>query len=219
MTIEASAFVLLAYIACRNRVPWKAIGIIAAVTFLVLVPLNAVYRQALRGESLGTSAALSQAISSPYAQTNSPTNPTTYVFTRFRMIDNVALIEADTPSLFPFANGANYYELPAIVFVPRALWPAKPALTEGADFSRSYWQITQSSITTSTPLTQIGDLYRNFGLLGLIIGMVVWGLAIGFWQTLRYRWTSPVFAVVFLYSILYYVVYVESDLPALWRQR
>ncbi len=213
-TIEAIAFVLLAYIACRRRVPWKTIVVVIVLALGVLVPLNTVYREALRSGSQNASAALNQAISSPYAPTTSPTDPVTFLLTRFRSIDNVALIVSQTPSLYPFAGGNTYYELPAIALVPRAIWPTKPALTTGADFSQTYWQIP-SFLRTSTPLTQVGDLYRNFGLWGVILGTLLWGVVIGGWQRLRQRWTSPLFACVFLYSVLYYVTYVESDLPEL----
>lgn len=213
-TIEPTVFVLLAYIAYRRRIPWRSIGLLVAITLLILVPINTVYRQALRGGAQSTSGALAQALNGPNGVLPSPTDPVSYVFTRFRSIDNVALIVAETPRSFPYADGSHYYELPAIALVPRALWPSKPALTEGADFSYSYWEVPRR-IRTSTPLTQVGDLYRNFGLGGVVIGMIVWGLVVGVWQRLRWRWASPVFTAVYLYSLFYYVPYVESDIPAL----
>jgi hypothetical protein len=215
-TLEPLIYTALAYAVCRGRFPWRPIAVVAAVTLLFLVPVNTVYRETVRGETgIRPSHALRQALS------GAPTNVTPgqavensyrYLFTRFRQIDNVALIEARTPSLFPFAGGVEYAQLPAIILVPRALWPSKPKLVAPAEFAHSYWHAADY-IRTSTPITQIGDLFRNFGTRGVLIGMFVCGGAIAALTRLYRRWRSPRLDMVYIYSLVYFVVVVESTIP------
>ncbi|PZS07612.1 MAG: hypothetical protein DLM64_14600 [Solirubrobacterales bacterium] len=211
-------FVLLAYVVAHNRVPVRSTIVLALIALLVVVPLAELYRSATRTQQESAPQALSQAFSSRHGGLGQALSQAyRYGAGRFRNIDSVALIVARTPSVFPFAGGKDYFALPAIILVPRALWPQKPSLTTGGDFSHTYWEIP-SSVQTATPLTQTGDLYRNFGLVGVVVGMLLWGLAVGAWQRLAWRLHSPRFAVVFIYSLVYTIAGIESDLPELIAQ-
>jgi hypothetical protein len=216
LAVQPLLFVGLAYVRSRGRVPWVRIVLVAAVTLAVLVPVTDSYRKSLRNEAVSQSQALSQAVSHRPAESaaSSLTASFDYVFTRFRLIDSVALIVTNTPRAFPYAGGSRYWSLPALIAVPRALWPEKPAINDSAEFSHSYWEVPQN-ISTSTPITQSGDLYRSLGLGGVIVGMLIWGLVIGGWQRAYERWRSPRMEMIFLYTLVYFVAYVESDLPQL----
>jgi hypothetical protein len=69
-------------------------------------------------------------------------------------------------------------------FVPRVLWPDKPSVTRGAWFS-TYLGLfqTESEATTSIGMTAAGELYWNYGTVGVLLGM----LAIGCLQGLLWR--------------------------------
>ena len=64
--------------------------------------------------------------------------------------------------------------------VPRVLWPDKPSVTRGAWFS-TYLGLfqTESEATTSVGMTATGELYWNFGTIGVIAGMLLIGSCIG----------------------------------------
>jgi oligosaccharide repeat unit polymerase len=60
-------------------------------------------------------------------------------------------------------------------FIPRPLWPGKPIVGDfGLWFSRLYLDL--ASLTSNGP-TVFGDLYRNFGFLGIPFGLFILGLA------------------------------------------
>jgi len=62
-------------------------------------------------------------------------------------------------------------------FVPRVLWPSKPDVTRGAWFDAYIGQArTAEEATTSLGMTATGDLYWNFGTLGVLAGMLLIGL-------------------------------------------
>lgn len=69
-------------------------------------------------------------------------------------------------------------------FVPRLLWPDKPTVTRGTWFSTYLGAFRdEAEATTSIGMTAIGELYWNFGLAGVLVGM----LAIGCFQGLLWR--------------------------------
>ncbi|MDQ3662247.1 MAG: hypothetical protein M3454_14560 [Actinomycetota bacterium] len=206
----------LAYVVIRRRIPWRAVSIALVVTFVVLLPANTAYRASLREGPGDTGSALERTVTRPglYRPDRLVSDAYGYTFRRFRLIDSVALIVSNTPSKYPWARGNRYLQLPLVIAVPRAVWPQKPELDDSTQFSTTYWQFPPSD-RTATGLTQVGDLYRNFGLMGVAVGMLAWGLAMGGSSRLYRRWFSPRLEVIWLYGLLKAVTYVESDLPFL----
>jgi hypothetical protein len=218
--LEPLVFVLLAYIAVRGKIPWVAIAIGVAISAFVLLPVNLIYRDQVRGRSESPTIGLQRAITVAASSTRpdelggASLNPVSYFTTRFRQIDSVALIVSQTPSVYGFGSGQNYVQLPILLTVPRLLWPEKPALITSREFAQSYWQVWQGA-QTSIGLTQVGDLFRNFGLIGVGIGLLFWGLALGGWSRWTRRTGSPRLQMIYLYSIPQAVVVIELGLPDL----
>jgi hypothetical protein len=82
---------------------------------------------------------------------------------------------ADTPAMVPFWGGETYYP---ILFkpIPRAVWPDKPEEMSGQTFGHRYAMISAGNTGTSINLPQLVELYANFGLIGVIAGMFLFGL-------------------------------------------
>lgn len=194
---------VLAYVACVGRVPWRHIGIMLIATILVLIPVNSMYRHARKAPSDTSSIWQSAARNNPL-----------YITRRFRLVDHIALIKTKTPAVYPYEGGSRYWTLPQLIFVPRVLWSDKPVLNDAQEFSHTYWEIPVE-VKTSTPLTQIGDLYRNFGWNGVLSGMVLWGMVVGLLLALTRRFNSPRMQMIYLFSLATWVVDIESDLPQL----
>jgi hypothetical protein len=65
-------------------------------------------------------------------------------------------------------------------FVPRFFWPEKPDVSRGAWFTVYLGGASnEEESTTSTALTAPGELYWNFGTLGVVAGMIIVGSLIG----------------------------------------
>jgi hypothetical protein len=91
-----------------------------------------------------------------------------------------AIIEITDQQGLEWGRTMNYV---LVGFVPRMFWKAKPNLDRGREFTAELG-IASSAETahTSTGQTSPGELYRNFGWIGVILGMLVLGLGIGgFW--------------------------------------
>jgi len=196
-----------AFVACRGRVPWKAVAIGTALGILVLLPATIAYRSVLRP----TAAVGATNIRTPIGLFNETAD---YLGVRFRLADSVALIQARTPEVYPYANGRRYTLLPALITLPRAVWGNKPILNDGLEFSHTYWEVPPS-ITTATPLTQPGDLYRNFAWPGVLAGMALWGALVGMLTRLNGLRRSPRLELMCLVALVQVVPFVDSDLPQL----
>ncbi len=79
------------------------------------------------------------------------------------------------PDTHPYLLGQSYYRL-LFVPVPRSLWSGKPE-----DTQRIFARVLDPKLGrrgTTIPPGVVGDLYINFGRLG-VIGMVAWGFFFG----------------------------------------
>ncbi len=94
----------------------------------------------------------------------------------------------------------------ATAFVPRFLWPSKPVVGVSEQIGNLYFHIQYSSPAT----TYMGDLYRNFGILGVLPGMLILGITLrGLYAWLIERQTTTPLRVG-LFLVLAWTVNYES---------
>jgi hypothetical protein len=95
---------------------------------------------------------------------------------RLRQVENVAVVIRDTPSVFPYARGQDVSDALLLTAIPRVVWPDKPVFDAGRRFPQLYLSQPVESRSTTGP-SHFGDLYRNFGIPGVVIGMGLLGMA------------------------------------------
>jgi hypothetical protein len=93
-----------------------------------------------------------------------------------------AYVISRTPSSVPYWGGETYSTL-LTTFIPRVLYPDKPQKTLGQDYGHRYHFIGPHDKTTSINLEQTVEMYANFGVKGVLIGM----LLMGFVYSMLYR--------------------------------
>lgn len=107
---------------------------------------------------------------------------------RLELLTCVAWILRLSPQARSFVRGnLPWWMVPIYPFVPRLFWPSKPILVEGQRFTIALGALRASQITngvSSTSVTYPGDLYLQFGLLGIPVGMFLLGL-VAQWFTNR----------------------------------
>jgi hypothetical protein len=91
------------------------------------------------------------------------------VLREFVALDSFSTIIAAGPNQFPFRYGGTYVDTVLFV-IPRSLWPAKPR-----SFSFAVGQYL-FGLDTDIPPGYIGELYINFHVVGIIVGMYLMGL-------------------------------------------
>ncbi len=92
-----------------------------------------------------------------------------------------------TPKKVAFWSGASYKTL-FRGWIPRFLWKEKPKEHWGNKFGHRYHILYPSNHSMSLNLPWITEMYVNFGRIGVLFGMVLVGLFLGF---LDYFLNSP----------------------------
>lgn len=64
-------------------------------------------------------------------------------------------------------------------FVPRFLWRDKPSMSRGGWFAHYIGQVESDQSTMSLGITATGELFWNFGIIGIVAGMLFIGLLLG----------------------------------------
>lgn len=62
--------------------------------------------------------------------------------------------------------------------IPRTLWPEKPVLYLGKEIGKKIYRVGDR-VNTGIPPGLIAELYLNFGLLGILSGMALFGIFLG----------------------------------------
>jgi len=94
-------------------------------------------------------------------------------------LDNVsplAVVVSNYEALAPYEEAwginNNIYVDTVTFFIPRVVWPEKPVSIEPSKYADLYFNFSENSFT----ITPMGDLLRNFGPIGVPIGMIILGV-------------------------------------------
>jgi len=125
-------------------------------------------------------------------------NTFSMVASRQQAMDSFAAIISQTPRPNPYLLGYDFITIPCNL-IPSFIWPGKPRPRDGEIFDSKYWHM---SFRGHAGATFMGDLYMNFGLPGVIVGMFLTGIFIRFIYIYLVKLTgksSP--------GVLYYMVF------------
>jgi hypothetical protein len=160
----------------RGRLPWKFIAV--SIMLLVLAaPVVQKFRELSQQDVIGqrATALLVPAVQATAKDASASFSGAVDTLTgRVRQVENVAVILRDTPSAFPHTGGADIPGAIMAALVPRVVWPGKPIQDAGREFPQVYLGQPATARSALGP-THFGDLYRNFGIAGVLIGMGLLG--------------------------------------------
>jgi len=155
----------------------------ATVAFFLVVISPSVQAYRLQVDQGGTPTGLRSRITTPLSLVAGGSNntldtaKTAYQNTLTEERDlttDIALIQARTPSIYPYEHGRRWTLAPLAAAVPRALWPGKPSLSNGSEIAFKYGG-APTAYGTSMPATLVGDEWIQFGWLGVIFASLVVG--------------------------------------------
>jgi len=118
---------------------------------------------------------------------------------RLEAVSSVAVVVSNYEKLEPYEESYgikdNIWNDTLYFFVPRPLWKDKPVGSSPRDYSDLYFHYGENSFI----ITPMGDLLRNFGPVGVLLGMIILGAVLSliyntliegkefsFWRTLLY---------------------------------
>ncbi len=179
--IVAVLAVLIPRAGARRRLPATVIVTAILLFLLIIIPFNEAYRSDARGtvtlsvrQAVATAPSTLRQIVSGDRSPSVISNSVIYLAQRIREIDSPAIIMQRTPSEIPYSSPIQLAEAPVIDLTPRALWPGKPILATGYEFSQQYFGLPPD-VYTSSAITPEGDLYRHGGWIPLAAGMFLFG--------------------------------------------
>jgi hypothetical protein len=179
--VTAIVAVAIAWASAGRGMPRRLILGATAFFLLLVIPFTIFYRGEVRGGAadLGPRAAAAAAPAAAIAAASSASAGTipesvSYLELRLQEIDAPAIVVQRTPSQVPYVSLAQVPETLAADLVPRALWPGKPILDPGYQFSQDYYG-TPSRLVTAAAITPEADLYRYGGWVPLVAGMFALG--------------------------------------------
>ena len=181
-----------------------------------MVPFNQSYRSTARNASgtLSVSQAL-DAAPSILGQTIGTGNvggvlssSASFLLARIRVIDSPAIIMQRTPAEIGFVSPVQLVTAPIVALVPRAVWPGKPILDSGYEFSQTYYELP-ATVYTSSAITPVGDLYLHGGWIPVIVGMFLLGCGVRLLDDVMDVYGSP--HCVFLFLLLFPSLVKQED--------
>lgn len=204
--------IAIPYSSARSRLPKAMLAVLGIIFLAIVIPFTQAYRSTARsstvtltaGQAVGTVPGILR------ATLNSENNLLTvlpysvsYLLQRGQDIDSPAIIMQRTPSQIGFSSPVDLITGPLSAQIPRALWPTKPILATGYQFSQRYYGLPATVYTSST-ITPIGDLYRHGGWVPVIVGMFVFGCGIRLLDDVLDVRANPhaAFLVLFLFPSL-----------------
>lgn len=112
---------------------------------------------------------------SPMSLADTAQMVSTLFLSRIDAVSSLAVIIRDHESNIPAELGAgitnNILRDAEAGFIPRVLWPSKPASGNTEEIGNIYFDTSFNS----PAVTYMGDLYRNFGTIGVFPGMFILG--------------------------------------------
>lgn len=139
----------------------------------VLFPIAAIVQRVQTGASLVESLVGQQSPFLSYVQA---------FVSRFIGTEALTLIVARTPEQVQYQHGETLL-LIIYSFVPRVIWSGKPSIIM-CRYNNIYFSGRGPDTGTCSAMTVPGELYWNFGAVGVIGGLFVFGIIVG----LLYRW-------------------------------
>jgi hypothetical protein len=125
---------------------------------------------------------------------------------RIDAVSQLAVVVSNYEALAPYEEAwginNNIYVDTVTFFIPRVVWPDKPVSIDPSKYGDLYFNFSENSFT----ITPMGDLLRNFGPVGVPIGMILLGLI------LRVLYASLIEGISFQYwkVTLFFMVFMNA---------
>jgi len=212
--------------ASPTGLPWRTLLIAAVLAGLVIFPTIQVARLAQVRLKTSNPVAVLQGLpeqatrydwrigAGPRRLTFSEVASFPFVILTARLygFDSMTLAVMATPSRIPYQEGGTLIQLWQGL-VPRVLWEGKPNIGLGVWFAANYW--TPGKATAPQAMTHPGELWIDFGLPGVVLGLAILGLLYWALFALLDPRSSPLGGVV--YAIVFStLIVVDTDLPLVY---
>jgi hypothetical protein len=178
MTLMGVPVIALWY--ARRKIPWKTLLLMFMVLVFIVFPFYNTFRALDPRIAGGARVALTYEIASAWDYDEYLEQSVGTAKRRMAMINSVAVVLRDVGRWVPYAYGETLFTPALTFFIPRILWPDKPYFTMGREFAETFRVVAILDRDTRVAVTVPGELYWNFDLPGILLGMALWGAVLRF---------------------------------------
>jgi oligosaccharide repeat unit polymerase len=172
--------IVLAVYFVRGRLPWLSLAALVSVFWFFALPVVQGFRYAVYFNLADKTPATYLPLFFEYVlsgawltDSQAPEGENSLALGR-GLFPYLVAIFRDTGTAVPTFAGQTYWEGFAVM-IPRALFPDKPDLSLGNWTGQWYGFVDIEDTITNVSPSWFGELYMNFGLIGLVAGAVVVG--------------------------------------------
>lgn len=127
---------------------------------------------------------------------------------RTALPESLAIAYDQSPRVTGFQYGASFVDIP-LSLVPRQFFPSKVSHDRTLEFAVAYTGVVNNGVNgTAVALSIPGDLYVNFGVVGVLVGFLVIGLGLR-WVANHVRETDPLVFVPLYVLLMLKITLVE----------
>ena len=167
------------YVAERGTIPWRA-GLLCVLLSMPFAHSKHAFRKEVRNTYVGPFDRVALFFDLTFDQATSDrdrfaSNASRTSTERTSYLGTFAFIINQTPHRIPYLDGETYRVM-FWAFVPRILAPERPLQALGQEFGHRYRLLNPLDHDTSFNFAQIVEMYVNFGMFGVFVGMAVVGL-------------------------------------------
>ena len=159
----------------RRHLPWKTLLVLALLMVFVVFPFANTFRLIDANIDVADRWSMTTRMISDWDSEHYAGATWIAVKHRLALINSVAAVVRDVPRWVPYAQGGTLFYPAVSLFVPRFLWPDKPKHTLGREFGVTFRVVHILDQKTSISPTVTGELYWNFDIPGVVVGMALWG--------------------------------------------
>jgi hypothetical protein len=215
--LEVVLILVVGYTSVNHRIPWKIILMGAALFFLLRtaqVPFRTLTWNVEPGDLSPQSKftlylmTINEILTGKAMSVKEAYDIGT---SRLSHLMTFAEITGATPDFVPYWLGETYYPL-LFKIIPRFLYPDKPLEVTGQTFGHRYSFLAADDYVTSYNLPQLIEFYANFGVFGVILGMVLLGVFYRVVQQLFFHSCMGFGALVGFIYITTKLLLIESSL-------
>lgn len=214
----AVVFVVASTVQRRLRARW---GLAALLALILLYPLQNPYRAIVGGGGMDVTTlsdarnaselAFSQTVSSEQNLGSWLQHGMHSTVVRLEWLRIVSWALSEGSQYPGLQTKAYWWTLPLYPFVPRLLWPTKPIDDEGERLTVVFGGDYKSGTTITYP----GDLYLEYGLPGVIVGMFLLGMFCQ-WLTARLKAGESERGLFVFSSTFPFLTNLEADAFGFW---
>lgn len=202
--LNPAAIVIMTHIILRRKLAWRWVAL-SLLALVLIYPLNRFYQDYIVGAARTSPLEVltnPDVVVSGFGRFLSDARVGEYVSSGFEasslrldMLGVLSVLVRDTPSRVSYQYGKTFAAL-LVAPIPRFLWPGKPDNSVGLWITKNY----SHGLESHTAPTQVGEFYINFGIAGVIGGLLLLGLILRFvHESLVSRPTVPTTMAVLIF--------------------